>query len=297
MVIVIKKKVGLPHKKYLIFGLLTILVLLVFFGWHLLTSAYQLDKAGQQNNTKSNLELKFSKFSLTVPANYILTESPDYTPDMYGRVATSSLSDESGCVRVANIQSVILKRNIAVDTGYSTWYPILEIQAWNIEDIKYYDVDTQNILQKRLTELANLSKLSPLDISKMSLNSFQANKVAPLFNPWEGYLACAGIYSLPSFIEKQELSPQSSWDEAYYGEVYEGNGDTFGVPIKVMIARKSNNWLLVKEQQAYPNGFKSSCPFGDLSVKEFNCANVEWSKLRNPSDYRPWVQQVLSWIH
>lgn len=278
-------------------GFLILLTLIIIAGGKVLKSTFEPYKSVDQNKILNNNELKFNHFTVTIPNDYILSKSPDYAPEIYGKVVTSSLSDESGCVRVGNIQSVILQRNLTINTGYSTWHPVLELQSWNNEEIKYLDVDTKNILQKQVAELSNLSKLSETDISKISLKSFQSSMVVPLFNPWEGYLACAGIYSLPSFIEKQELPPQSNWNEAYYGEVYEGNGDTFGIPVKVVIARNGSDWLLIKEQQRYPNGFKSACPFGDLSAKEFNCANAEWSKLRNPLNYRAWVQQVLSWVH
>ena len=293
----LKKRAELLHRNYLVFGLITILALVTLAGWLLFRSSYQWDKATHSNSIQTSHELLFNNFRVTVPVDYASPESSDYPPNIYGKVTTSSFSDESGCVRVQNVQSTILQRNITIDTGYSTWHPVLELYSWSNKNIMYIDAEVKSIIQKRLAELTNLSNLSSLDINEMSQNSFQSDGAVPLFNPWQGYITCAGIYSLPSFIEKQELPSRSNLNEVYYGEVYEGNGDTFGAPVKVMIARKDDNWLVVKEEQTYPKDFKSSCSFGELSLKEFNCAKTEWSKLRNPLNYRAWVQQVMSWVY
>jgi len=244
----------------------------------------------------NDIRLPFKQFTLIIPADYVLFESPDYSPDIYAKVKNSSLADESGCVRVENIQTAILQKNTPVDIGSATWYPVLEIQSWSNKDLKYLDEETKIALNQRLSFLAELSNHNTFDLAKRTTDSFQTDRFVPAFHPWEGYLSCAGIYSLPSFIERQAVPPQSNWNEIYYGEVYEGNGDTFGPPLRVVIARQNDAWILVKEQQAYPPGYKSTCPIGNLSLDEYNCAKAEWGKTRNPAIYRTWVQQVLAWV-
>lgn len=291
----LKKKTRKSLSNYLIVGLACVAVGVFVFDWYLFDRTSSANKINSQISRHDNYEIQFNHFTITIPSDYVLSENPKKSQETYEGTSTSSFADESGCVRVENIQSYTLQRNISVDMGYSTWHPVLEIQSWNNNEIKYFDAETQKKLLARIEGLSNLSRISTLDLHRIAKDNFQSEMVA-LFNPWEGYLTCGGIYSLPTFIEKQVLPPQLNWNEVYYGEAYEGNGDTFGAPVKVVLARKGDSWLLVKEQQVYPDNFKSVCHTGDLSFSEFSCARDEWSNLRSSASYRSWVQQVLTWV-
>ena len=302
----LKKKID-KHNKYttIVFTVIVTLIV-VSISWKLNVLQPKSDRLISQKNVSTKHELNFSNFTVIVPDNYVLVESPEYPPEVYGKVEVSLLSyverdgnmiiNDDGCTRVEGVETSILQRNEPFDTGYSKWYPTLSIETWNNNRLRYADRETEKEIQKRLQNLLNLSKLSPLDLYSQTNASFKSNMEVPIYNPMAGHLYCSGIYSLPSFIEKQNLPPDSNWNEVYFGEVFEGNGDTFGVPVKVVLARRGETWLIVKEQQTYPGNYKSNCPFGNLSSNEFDCANAEWSKLRNPASYRAWVQQVLSWV-
>ena len=286
------RRISKPAVK-IAFVLFVMLVLTsIFFVNHWRKTASIQDIA---NQTPFNLQ--FKGFSILIPREYVLSESPDYSQEMYGLVITSNIHDESGCVKVTGLQDAILQKQ--TKTLPKSWmsYPVIEIQAWNQTDLQYLDVDSKKLSEARQNNLKNLAKYSPLDLDKLVYSAIGKNADTSLLNLWEGFTTCGGIYSYPSFIEKQEIPPQSEFDEVYYGEVFEGNGDTFGMPNRLVMARFHDIWIIFKEQQPFPEGFTSSCPVGNLGIEEYKCAKHESITNRNSKEYKAWVQQVLSWIN
>ncbi len=285
------------RNRYLTTGLVILSSIFVIIIGQAVKARFKSQQPIKQNSSTNSYQLKLGNFSVAIPNDYILSQSKDYSSENYGKVSTSQLKDESGCVRVEGVDTTILERNISLNTGYSIWHPVIQINAWNINNLEYIDTKTEKNIQSRFQKLANLSNLSLADLNKDVVASFKSNLVVPTFDPFEGYLTCAGIYKLPTFLEKQTLTPGSKWKEVFYGEVYEGNGDTFGAPVRVLLANYGSNWIVVKEQQSYPVNYKSKCVPDDLSIKAFNCVRDEWSNLRNSNDYHSWAKEVLSWIN
>ncbi len=238
---------------------------------------------------KENFIFKIDNYTFSANSNEVFSKDGDgfnVSPQI------SSIGKDS-CLNVAGVVYLSLDKKVKGD--YHDSSERYSFTAWNLESLGYKSASAKNSALERIAALENLKNYTDRNKIVDWVFSDSSRGRGITLEPWMGFAGCGGSLSYPIYVQKVE---QNKFDIVLYAEALEGQeSEIFLGPVRFLIIKKNNDWLIVKE---YENIGQSLYEEASKICKQekgneiAGCVENIWAeKFRNQTDNKKWINYFL----